>query len=215
MENLIRRIEKIASLYSLVKDLLRVQVSHEDPLVVSLTVAECLVHRFLIDPGSSANVMPKIMFDRLEIKLEKLKPIDNPLLGFDRKRVEPIGMVELSVQATERVLLESFMVIDIHLSCNHLMGRGWINRVQGVPSILHQIDLHKPDRTTRIGSGLAVGEKQQLIEFLSQNKDVLTWSHSNMPGISPSVSCHSFNVDPDTKPVRQSREDLPRSAIKS
>ncbi|XP_059630113.1 uncharacterized protein LOC132273099 [Cornus florida] len=39
-------------------DLLRVQIPHEDPLVVSLTVAECLVRRVLIDPGSSANVMP-------------------------------------------------------------------------------------------------------------------------------------------------------------
>ncbi|XP_059669544.1 uncharacterized protein LOC132314738 [Cornus florida] len=40
-------------------DLLRVQIPHEDPLVVSLTVAECLVRRVLIDPESSANVMPR------------------------------------------------------------------------------------------------------------------------------------------------------------
>ncbi|XP_059670696.1 uncharacterized protein LOC132316206 [Cornus florida] len=66
-------------------DLLRVQIPHEDPLVVSLTVAECLGQRVLIDPGSSANVMPRVTFDRLEIEPRKLKPTGNPLLGFDGK----------------------------------------------------------------------------------------------------------------------------------
>ncbi|XP_059658849.1 uncharacterized protein LOC132305192 [Cornus florida] len=79
------------------------------------------------------------MSDRLEIKPEKLKPTKNPLLGFDRKRVEPIGMVELTVQAAERVLTESFVVVEIHPSYNLLMGRGWVHRVQGVPSTLHQV----------------------------------------------------------------------------
>ncbi|XP_059668911.1 uncharacterized protein LOC132314002 [Cornus florida] len=120
-------------------DLLRVQIPHKDPLVVSLTVAECLVRRVLIDPGSSANVMPRDTFDQLEIKLERLKPTANPLLGFDGKWVEPISMVEVAVQAAERVLIESFVVVEIHLSYNLLMVRGWIHRVQGVPSTLHQV----------------------------------------------------------------------------
>ncbi|XP_059654988.1 uncharacterized protein LOC132301779 [Cornus florida] len=120
-------------------DLLHVQIPHEDPLVVSLTIAECLVRRVLIDPGSSANVMPRVTFDRLEIEPEKLKPTGNPLHGFDGKRVEPIGMVELTVQAAERVLTESFVVMEIHPLYNLLMGRGWIHRIQGVPSTLHQV----------------------------------------------------------------------------
>ncbi|XP_059639840.1 uncharacterized protein LOC132282250 [Cornus florida] len=120
-------------------DLLRVQTPHEDPLVVSLMVAECLVRKVLIDPRSSANVIPKVTFDRLEIRPEKLKPTGNPLLGFNGKWVEPIGMVELTVQAVERVLTESFVVVEIHPSYNLLMGRGWIHRVQGVPSTLHQV----------------------------------------------------------------------------
>ncbi|XP_059630554.1 uncharacterized protein LOC132273588 [Cornus florida] len=120
-------------------DLLRVQIPHEDPLVVSLTIAECLVRRVLIDPGSSANVMPRVTFDRLEIEPKKLKPTGNPLLGFDGKRVEPIGIVELTVQAAERVLTESFMVVEIYPSYNLLMGRGWIHIIQGIPSTLHQV----------------------------------------------------------------------------
>ncbi|XP_059627457.1 uncharacterized protein LOC132270288 [Cornus florida] len=120
-------------------DLLRVQIPHEDPLVVSLTVAKCLVRRILIDPGSSANVMPRDTFDRLEIKPDRLKSTGNPLLGFDGKRVEPIGTVEVVVRAAERVLMETFVVVKIHPSYNLLMGRGWFHRVQGVPSTLHQV----------------------------------------------------------------------------
>ncbi|XP_059658325.1 uncharacterized protein LOC132304588 [Cornus florida] len=120
-------------------DLLRVQIPHEDPLVISLTVAECLVRRLLIDPGSSANVMPRDTFDLLEIKPDRLKSTGNPLLGFDGKQVEPIGTVEVAVHAAERVLMETFVVVEIHPSYNLLMGRGWIHRVQGVTSTLHQV----------------------------------------------------------------------------
>ncbi|XP_059635280.1 uncharacterized protein LOC132277439 [Cornus florida] len=235
-------------------DLLRVQIPHEDPLVVSLTVAECLVRRVLIDPRSSANVIPRVTFDRLEIEPEKLKPTGNPLLGFDGKQVEPIGIVELTVQAAKRVLTESFVVVEIHPSYNLLMGRGWIHRVQGVLSTLRQvmrclgpdgtkvIDIHrdqvaakecysnpppskdreevpsvltteplyevkinheKPDQTTRVGTKLTEEEKLELTDFLTQNIDVFAWSHSDMPGINPVVSCHSLNVDLNAKPVKQ------------
>ncbi|XP_059670799.1 uncharacterized protein LOC132316322 [Cornus florida] len=108
-------------------DLLRVQTPHEDSLVFSLTVAECLV--VLINPGRSANVMPKVMFDRLEIKPERLKPTGYPLLGFDGKWVEPIGMVELTVQAAERVLTECFVVVEIHPFYDFFIGRWWIHKV--------------------------------------------------------------------------------------
>ncbi|XP_059631063.1 uncharacterized protein LOC132273954 [Cornus florida] len=120
-------------------DLLRVQIPHEDPLVISLTVAECLVRIVLIDPGSSVNIMLRDIFDRLEIKPDRLKSTRNPLLGFDGKRVEPIGTVEVAVHAAERVLMETFVVVEIHPSFNLLMGRGWIHRVQGVPSTLYQV----------------------------------------------------------------------------
>ncbi|XP_059627811.1 uncharacterized protein LOC132270645 [Cornus florida] len=83
--------------------------------------------------------MPRDTFDQLEIKPDRLKPTWNPLLRFDGKRAEPIGMVEVAVHTTERVLMESFVVVEIHPSYNLLMGRWWTHRVQGVPSTLHQV----------------------------------------------------------------------------
>ncbi|XP_059639441.1 uncharacterized protein LOC132281790 [Cornus florida] len=90
------------------------RIPHEDPLVVSLTVAECLVPRVLIDLGSSANIMPRVTFDRLKIKPDELKSTGNPLFGFDGKQVELIGIVELLVRAAERDLVKSFAVVEIY-----------------------------------------------------------------------------------------------------
>ncbi|XP_059654625.1 uncharacterized protein LOC132301384 [Cornus florida] len=103
-------------------DLMQVQIPHENPLVVSLTVAECLVRRVLIDPGSSANIMPRVTFDRLEIKPKELKCTGNPLLGLDGKRVELISTVELLVRGVPSTLHQVMRylgpdenkVIDIH-----------------------------------------------------------------------------------------------------
>ncbi|XP_059630114.1 uncharacterized protein LOC132273100 [Cornus florida] len=70
---------------------------------------------------------------------------------------------------------------------------------------LHEvkIDHKKPDQTTKVGSRLTEEEKLELTDFLTRNADVFAWSHSDMPGINPSVSCHSLNVDPNVKPVKQ------------
>ncbi|XP_059668903.1 uncharacterized protein LOC132313992 [Cornus florida] len=48
-------------------DLSRVQLPYEDPLVISLLVANCMIKRVLIDPGSSANIITKMIFEQLEI----------------------------------------------------------------------------------------------------------------------------------------------------
>ena len=42
-------------------------------------------------------------------------------------------------------------------------------------------------KTTRIGTTLSPGMRTRLIQFLKENLDVLTWSHEDMPGISPEV----------------------------
>ncbi|XP_059639186.1 uncharacterized protein LOC132281503 [Cornus florida] len=118
-------------------DLRRVLHPYEDPLVVSLLVANCLVRRVLINPGSSANIMTKWTFDQLKLAADQIHPTKNPLVGFDGRRVEPTCVITLSVTAAKRSLKENFVIVDIHLTYNLLMGRGWIHCMEGVPSTLH------------------------------------------------------------------------------
>ncbi|XP_059659223.1 uncharacterized protein LOC132306044 [Cornus florida] len=120
-------------------DLRRVQYPYKDPLVVNLLVSICLVRRVIIDLGSSANIIAKWTFDQLKLATDQIRPTINPLVGFNGRRVEPIGIITLSVTAINRSLKENFVIVDIHPTYNLLMGQGWINRIEGVPSTLHQV----------------------------------------------------------------------------
>ncbi|XP_059663776.1 uncharacterized protein LOC132309488 [Cornus florida] len=75
-------------------DLSRVQLPHEDPLVISLLVANCMIRRVLIDPGSSANIITKTVFEQLEIPSSSIRPTSSPLMGFDGTRVDPLRIEE-------------------------------------------------------------------------------------------------------------------------
>ena len=57
------------------------------------------------------------------------------------------------------------------------------------------------DRMTRIGT-LA---SQALTTFLTENRDVFTWSHENMPGINLSVMVHRLNVSHAFPPIHQKK----------
>ncbi|XP_059631003.1 uncharacterized protein LOC132273914 [Cornus florida] len=120
-------------------DLIRVQHLYEDPMVVSLLVANYLVRQVLIDPSSSANVIIKWTFDQLKLAADQIRPTKSPLVGFNGRRVEPTGVITLSVTTAKRSLKENFVIVDIHPAYNLLMGRGWIHRMEGVPSTLHQV----------------------------------------------------------------------------
>ena len=60
-------------------------------------------------------------------------------------------------------------------------------------------------KTTRIGTTLSPEMRTRLIQFLKENLDVFTWSHEDMPGISPTVIQHKLNVNPKKKPIQQRR----------
>ncbi|XP_059659078.1 uncharacterized protein LOC132305454 [Cornus florida] len=118
-------------------NLSRVQLPDEDPLVISLLVAKCMIRRVLVDPGSSANIITKTVFDQLEISSSSIRPNSSPLMGFDGTRVNPLGVIDLSVTTAKRTLKENFVLTEIHHSYNLIMGRGWIHRMKGVSSTLH------------------------------------------------------------------------------
>ncbi|XP_059628394.1 uncharacterized protein LOC132271126 [Cornus florida] len=60
-------------------------------------------------------------------------------MGFDGTRVDPLRVIDLSVTAAKRTLNENFVLTEIHPSYNLIMGRGWIHRMKGVSSTLHQV----------------------------------------------------------------------------
>ncbi|XP_059663783.1 uncharacterized protein LOC132309496 [Cornus florida] len=214
-------------------DLSRVQLPYKDPLVISLLVANCMIKRVLIDPGSSANIITKTVFEQLEIPSSSIRPTSSPLMGFDGTRVDPLRVIDLSVTVAKKTLKENFILTKIHPSYNFIMGRGWIHRMRGVPSTFHQqlqssppkylkveeekeivkpteetleaveVILGDPQKVTYLGSSSTSEENEALIDVIRSNADAFAWDHSDMVGINPLVSCHSLKVDPEFKSVKQ------------
>ncbi|XP_059460362.1 uncharacterized protein LOC132189629 [Corylus avellana] len=60
-------------------------------------------------------------------------------------------------------------------------------------------------KVVKIGSQLAPGIKEALVQFLQQNLEVFAWSPEDMPGIDPKDIVHHLNINPKVKPVKQKR----------
>ncbi|KAL6188762.1 hypothetical protein ACLB2K_040153 [Fragaria x ananassa] len=54
-----------------------------------------------------------------------------------------------------------------------------------------------------ISSNLSTEERMHLVELLKEFNDVFAWNYEEMPGLDPSLVCHTLNVEPGAKPVIQ------------
>ena len=63
-----------------------------------------------------------------------------------------------------------------------------------------------PTKIVKVCSNLVEEQRKRLIIFLREHYDVFAWSHSDILGISPSLSCHKLNVSPNNKPIKQKRQ---------
>ena len=69
------------------------QHPHDNPLVIRVVVANKIVHRVLVDNGSSADIVFASTFDKMGIRREKLEPVNAHLRGFSRERVLPLRSI--------------------------------------------------------------------------------------------------------------------------
>lgn len=54
-----------------------------------------------------------------------------------------------------------------------------------------------------MGNILEGKEKEELIKFLKENKNVFAWSHEDVVGIDPVESMHYLSVKIELKPIKQ------------
>ena len=71
------------------------QHPHDDPLVGRAVIAKKIVHRVLVDNGSSTDIIFTSTFDKMGIGRENLEPVNAHLRGFSGERVLPLGSIQL------------------------------------------------------------------------------------------------------------------------
>ena len=101
------------------------QSLHHDALVISLTVANCLVRRILVDNGSSSNIFFQAAYWDLGLEEGALNRKVTPLIGFSGEVNQTIGEIILYVYAK-----------GINMD-NLILGRPRIQSMGDVPSTLH------------------------------------------------------------------------------
>ena len=124
-------------------DLEGCQHPRDDPLVVRAVVANKIVHRVLINNGSSADIIFASAFDKMGIGREKLEPVNTHLWGFSGEKVLPLGSIQLILtlgdppcQATTTA---RFLVVDAPSAYNMLLGKPSLNEVKAIPSAYHMM----------------------------------------------------------------------------
>ncbi|XP_013717718.2 uncharacterized protein LOC106421417 [Brassica napus] len=121
------------------KELEKVLTPHHDTLVISLTVANCLVKRILVDNGSSGNIIFQAAYKDPRLEEGALTRRVTPLIGFSGEVKQTTGEITLHVYAEGVNMSTKFLVVDCDSSYNMILGRPWIHRIGAVPSILHQM----------------------------------------------------------------------------
>ncbi|KAL5760612.1 hypothetical protein ACOSQ2_019450 [Xanthoceras sorbifolium] len=112
---------------------------HHDELVISLTVANCLIRRILVDNGSSTNVLFLGALKEMHIDECNIVRRSTILVGFSGEHKNTLGEITLPVYAEGVNLNTHFLILDCPSSYNIIMGRPWIHEMRAVPSTYHQV----------------------------------------------------------------------------
>uniref|UniRef100_A0A2N9I089 Reverse transcriptase domain-containing protein n=1 Tax=Fagus sylvatica TaxID=28930 RepID=A0A2N9I089_FAGSY len=217
-------------------DLRDVQLSHNDPLVVTLRIGNYDVQRVLIDQGSFAEVMYQDLYGKLGLVEAELTGFTTPIFGFSGEPVIPLGKIVLPVLAGPINLQTEFIVVQASSPYNAIMGRDWLHRMKAIPSTLHQklrfptaegiMELNGDqvaakqcvltatkkkvvkDAQPAGGSKLSPVDRECLLQVLIDNQDIFAWSVYDAPGVSPDLASHTLNIKPEQRPVVQKRRKL-------
>ncbi|GAV91157.1 hypothetical protein CFOL_v3_34556 [Cephalotus follicularis] len=77
-------------------DLNGIKIPHEDPLVVTVQIANHLVKRVLVDNRSSTNILSLNAFNQMNFSQSNLTAIQSPLDGFTGDTLNSKGVISLS-----------------------------------------------------------------------------------------------------------------------
>ncbi|XP_028101961.1 uncharacterized protein LOC114301233 [Camellia sinensis] len=121
------------------KDLERIQMPHNNALVVTLCIKDFDIKRILIDQGSSVEIMCYDAFKQMQLEDKDLAPATSPLVGFNSQPEWPVGKIILPVKAGSVIKQVKFWVLKVPPTYNLILGRGWLHAMQAVASTYHQV----------------------------------------------------------------------------
>ncbi|XP_013628886.1 PREDICTED: uncharacterized protein LOC106335017 [Brassica oleracea var. oleracea] len=117
----------------------KILAPHHDALVISLTIANCLVKIIPVDNGSSSNITFQTAYQDLGLEVSTLTRKVTPLIGFNGEVKQTAGEAILPVYAEGVNMSTKFLVVDCQSAYKMILGRPWIHAMGEVPSTFHQM----------------------------------------------------------------------------
>ncbi|KAL0453020.1 UNVERIFIED_CONTAM: hypothetical protein Slati_1280100 [Sesamum latifolium] len=112
-----------------------------DALVITALLANYKIERVFIDSGSSADILFGEAYDRMQLGDVPLEAVDTSLYGFDGEVLHPRGMISLPLtlgtSPLRKTCLLKFLVVDIPLAYNVILGRPTLNAFRAMISTYH------------------------------------------------------------------------------
>ncbi|RDY04853.1 hypothetical protein CR513_11374, partial [Mucuna pruriens] len=112
--------------------------THNQSLHITVKCGGYMMAKVLINNGSSLNVMPKAMLDKVYLPGATLKNSPLVVRAFDGSKREVMGKITLPIRIGPKTFDVTFQVMDIQPEYSFLLGRPWIHATGAVPSSLHQ-----------------------------------------------------------------------------
>ncbi|XP_058774563.1 uncharacterized protein LOC131648851 [Vicia villosa] len=174
--------------------------NHNKALHISIECRGTTLSHVLVDNGSSLNVLPKIVLDRLDYEGMVLKPIDVVVKAFDGSKSTVYGEVELPIRVGSQTFNSLFYVMDIHPAYSCLLGRPWIHGESAVISTLHQ-KLKYPAN----GKIVTVhGEEEYVVSYVNEYKYV------EVNGEFIETPCQTFELVPQVVSAAKHTPTVPK-----
>ena len=123
------------------RDLIGIQNTNNEPVVVSMTISKHPVKRILIDSDSSTDVLFYDAFVHMNLPMEELKPVLSPLVAFNGESINVEEEITLPVTAgtppLTKTILVTFTVVYIPSAYNAILGRPSLNQLDAMISTRH------------------------------------------------------------------------------
>ncbi|XP_016649700.1 PREDICTED: uncharacterized protein LOC107881118 [Prunus mume] len=119
------------------KDLIGLNLPHNDALVISIQIAQAMVDRIHANEGSATNILQLAVIQQMSLKT-KINKSARLLTGFNGATTVTMGTIDLDAYSPPIVSLQTFMVIDEVSPYKGILDRPWIGKINAITSATHQ-----------------------------------------------------------------------------
>ncbi|XP_016647045.1 PREDICTED: uncharacterized protein LOC107880286 [Prunus mume] len=119
------------------KDMIGLDMPHNDALVISIQIAQAMVDRIHADEGSTTNILQLAVIQQMGLET-KINKSARSLTGLNGATTVTIGTTDLDVYSPPIISSQIFMVINEVSPYNGILGRPLIGKINAITSTTHQ-----------------------------------------------------------------------------